>query len=162
MKRLFELLRASAPMDGDGVLPARFRLTRDEAAFAKLVRRHGPLVWGVCRRGLPNAVDAEDAFQAVFLVLIGRADSLNDDVPLGAWLCRTAVWAVQNLRRRQARRRTAELAADSISVEPAAHFELYELLAALPSARSRSPSSQRNIAESPKGSDHLPMFCRRP
>ncbi|MBX9579392.1 MAG: hypothetical protein K2X87_03710 [Gemmataceae bacterium] len=60
MNRLLVLARL-APADPDGQLLARFLADRDEAAFAELVCRHGPVVWGVCRRRRPDPRDAEDA-----------------------------------------------------------------------------------------------------
>ena len=86
MRRLFAGLRPPPELT-DCHLLDRFRLHRDEGAFAELVRRHGPLVWGVCRRTLAP-VDAEDAFQATFLLLLRRAAGLTPADSLAPWLYR--------------------------------------------------------------------------
>src|SRR5947208_2921302 len=57
-----------------------------EAAFAALVDRHGPMVWATCRRILVETHDAEDAFQATYLILARRAGAVQVDDSLGSWL----------------------------------------------------------------------------
>ena len=69
----------------DGQLLGRFAARREEAAFEALVRRHGPMVWGVCRRILRNPHDAEDAFQATFLVLARKAASIAQREMVANW-----------------------------------------------------------------------------
>jgi len=75
----------------DAELLRRFVERRDAAAFEELVERYAPLIWGVCRRILPNETDCEDAFQAAFLCLVHRAGSIAPSRPLGAWLHTIAV-----------------------------------------------------------------------
>jgi DNA-directed RNA polymerase specialized sigma24 family protein len=70
----------------DEVLLEAFLSRRDEAAFRALMRRHGPMVLGVCRRILGNVHDAEDAFQATFLVLVRKAGSIRPRALVGNWL----------------------------------------------------------------------------
>ena len=70
----------------DGQLLERFVKEREEAAFEALVRSHGPMVIAVCRRLLHNAHDAEDAFQATFLVLARKARSISKRESVGSWL----------------------------------------------------------------------------
>src|SRR5262245_58356225 len=93
----------------DGQLLQNFVGRRDEAAFATLLQRHGPMVLGVCRRVLRHPQDVDDAFQATFLVLIRKADSITKEESVGSWLYgvayRIAVRARNNLQKRQGRLR---------------------------------------------------------
>jgi hypothetical protein len=70
----------------DGQLLEGYLSRRDEAALAALVRRHGPMVWDTCRRVLPHYHDAEDAFQATFLVLVRKAASIVPRQMVANWL----------------------------------------------------------------------------
>ena len=72
------VVRVAEGRTPDAELLATFARDRDEAAFEELVRRHGALVWGVCRQLLPHHADAEDAFQAVFLALVRGAGSYHE------------------------------------------------------------------------------------
>jgi RNA polymerase sigma factor (sigma-70 family) len=93
----------------DGQLLGRYVTARDAAAFETLVRRHGPMVLGVCRRLLPNLHDAEDAFQATFLVLVRKATTITPRDAVGNWLYGVAYRAAQKVRVAAARRRSKEV-----------------------------------------------------
>jgi RNA polymerase sigma factor (sigma-70 family) len=96
---------AAPPADGlsDRELLKRFIKSRDDAAFAMLVNRHGPTVLGVCRRVLNNNHDAEEAFQATFLVLSRRAASIRKTASIGCWLYGVAFRVASRLKSRLAR-----------------------------------------------------------
>ncbi|HEV3448367.1 MAG TPA: sigma-70 family RNA polymerase sigma factor, partial [Gemmataceae bacterium] len=92
----------------DGQLLERYVKERDERAFAMLVERYGALVLGVCERVLGDRHYAEDAFQATFLVLVRRADSLDGERALGNWLYAVAYRTAVKARAIAARRRVRE------------------------------------------------------
>jgi RNA polymerase sigma factor (sigma-70 family) len=92
----------------DGRLLEDYRSGRDESALAALVRRHAPMVWGVCRRVLGNHHDAEDAFQATFLVFVRKATSITSRELLANWLYGVAHQTALKARATTARRRGRE------------------------------------------------------
>src|SRR5262249_44050161 len=98
----------------DAELLERFIAHRDEGAFELLLGRHGPMVLGVCRRVLGNAADAEDAFQATFMVLVRKATSIVPRTRVGSWLHgvahKTALMAQAMSRARRAKEREAAAA----------------------------------------------------
>lgn len=96
----------------------RFVLQHDEAAFEALVARHGPMVMGVCRQWLRDPSDAEDAFQATFLVLVRKAGSLRDCALLGNWLYGVAYRVSLRARAESAKRRSRETASADDRVDP--------------------------------------------
>src|SRR5262245_37040152 len=116
------LMPSAAPPrddDADAELLTRFVHKRDEAAFAELLRRHGPLVWGVCRRSLANQADTEDAFQATFLVLFQRAHRIAKRASLSCWLHGVAWRVARRVRARTVRRREVTMIAEATAPPPA-------------------------------------------
>jgi RNA polymerase sigma factor (sigma-70 family) len=118
----------------DGQLLRRFAAARDEGAFSALVFRHGPMVLGVCRRVLGTLPDGDDAFQATFLVLLRRANSLQDADSLGPWLYGVAWRVASRARAGRARRRLEEGKAAATRTEraetdfPADRRELHAII----------------------------------
>src|SRR5579885_1630779 len=90
-------------MLSDGQLLDRFLDRRDALAFEAIVERYGPLVWGVCRRVLRDHHDAEDAFQATFLVLARKAASVLPREKLGNWLYGVAFQTAMKARTTRAK-----------------------------------------------------------
>src|SRR5438034_4893845 len=109
---LQQLRRAALLRDGGGMTEGQllecFVTRRDEAAFEALVRLHGPMVLGVCRRVLGNSHDAEDAFQATFLVLVCKAAAIGRRELLGNWLYGVAYRTALDARAAASRRRQRE------------------------------------------------------
>jgi len=111
LRRIVTARESAARSDGE--LLAAFVAARDADAFAELVRRHGPMVLGVCRRVVGDRAAADDAFQAAFLVLARRAAAVRPREQVGNWLYgvayRTALKARTVLARRRSRERQVDV-----------------------------------------------------
>ncbi len=131
----------------DEQLLERFLAHRDETAeeaFAELVQRHGPMVLGVCRRVLGDAHEAEDAFQATFLVLARKATSVVRREKVANWLYGVAVRTAKEARVRAARRRSREERVSTpVHVEPPDEGFPEELRAILDEELARLPARYR-------------------
>jgi RNA polymerase sigma factor (sigma-70 family) len=138
---LFGLRRLTSEDDSltDRELLARFAAGRDEGSFAALVRRHGPMVFATCRRALPCEQDAEDVFQAVFLVLARKAGGHWRD-GVGAWLHEVARRLTAEFCSRDAARRRRERAA----ARPEREETKDHSLAALDEELARLPADERD------------------
>jgi RNA polymerase sigma factor (sigma-70 family) len=127
----------------DADLLTTFLEQRDETAFAALVQRYGSMVWGVCRR-LLNHHDAEDAFQAVFLILFRKAESIKPRRMVSNWLYGVAYQAALHARRTATRRNTRER--QVAMPEPAAPVDaLHDLRVVLDAELSRLPDRYRAV-----------------
>jgi RNA polymerase sigma factor (sigma-70 family) len=131
-------------VDDHAELLARFAADRDEDAFAELVRRHGPLVWGVARQVLGHDQDAEDAFQATFLLLARNAETIRTAAAVAGWLHGTAWRVATKARTRSANRQRREQSTPSRpKSDPAAEAALRELQALLHAEIAVLPAKNR-------------------
>jgi RNA polymerase sigma factor (sigma-70 family) len=145
LERLRTLAGASgADADADGPLLERFTVRRDEAAFEALLRRHGPLVLGVCRRVLQNSHDADDAFQATFLVLARKAAALDKSGSVANWLYTVAYHIALRARADATRRRAQERELPAMpTTEPSADALWRDLRPVLDEELNRLPEKHR-------------------
>jgi RNA polymerase sigma factor (sigma-70 family) len=145
--RLCRPRHPAAVPPGDRLLLSRFTRARDEEAFAELVRRHGPLVLGVCRRILGHRDDAEDAFQATFLLLARKAPAVAWRQSAAPWLYAVAYRLACKARSTRHRRNRAEpLAADppGPAADPLAPLAWQEVRLALDEELGRLPAHLRS------------------
>jgi RNA polymerase sigma factor (sigma-70 family) len=137
---------AAADELSDGELLRRFASGRDESAFGELLRRHGPMVLRVCRRLIDDRHDAEDAFQATFLVLARKAAGVAWYRSPASWLYAVAHRLAQEARRRACRRRTHEARVSrnpGEAPDPLSEISGRELLAVIDEELARLPERFR-------------------
>jgi RNA polymerase sigma factor (sigma-70 family) len=148
LKPLIDRLMHAVSRDGgqlsDAQLLERFVQAKDEAAFESLLWRHGPMVLGLCQRMLRHRHDAEDVFQAVFLVLVRKAHSISRRDHLASWLYRVAYRLAVKARARMANRADAGSAVELLPApeEPDALLAA-DCRAALDDALGRLPEKYR-------------------
>ncbi len=130
---------------GDAALVGRFVVERSEAAFEALVARHGPMVLGVCRRVLGSVHDAEDAFQATFLVLARNAGRLRDPDRVGPWLYGVARRVAGKARVRAGRYRHRHQALEQANAHEQPSHEWSDVLPILDAEIGRLPAKHREV-----------------
>jgi RNA polymerase sigma factor (sigma-70 family) len=145
---LRQLLGLGAGRDPAGASDAElihgFVTRADEGAFEILLQRHGPMVLHVCRRALPNLQDAEDAFQATFLVLARKAGSLRRPEAVGNWLYGVAYRVARSARAAAGRRSAHEgRTAPARAADPVAEITLREAQQVLDAELNRLPEKYR-------------------
>jgi RNA polymerase sigma factor (sigma-70 family) len=146
---VLRFIRSLAVADGtarlsDRELLQRFAARRDEPAFAALVRRHGPMVLRVCLQSLHQDQDAEDAFQATFLILSRKAATVQKQESLGSWLYGVAHHVATNLKRNLSRRRSHESRSSStLQADPLASMSVREGQKILHQELARLPEKYR-------------------
>jgi RNA polymerase sigma factor (sigma-70 family) len=151
LRRVIQVLHGAAvPHEGaglsDGQLLENYVTSREEAAFAALVQRHGPMVWGVCRRALGSYHDAEDAFQATFLVLVRKAASVVPRDMVANWLYGVAHQTALKARTTSAKRQAREKQMPVMPEQALEQQSLWDdLQALLDQELSRMPDKYRAV-----------------
>src|SRR5262245_34744903 len=147
LNAILQQLRAAGQRDGagstDGELLTRFLNQRDDDALAALVERHAPMVWGVCRRVLRNPYDAEDAFQATFLVLVRKAGTVVPREMVANWLYGVAHQTAVRLKATAVKRGVREMQLKELPEPAVAEARVSELLPLLDQELSRLPEQFR-------------------
>jgi len=149
LRHIRQLIGATpADASSDAHLLERFVRDRDDSAFAAIVERYGPLVLGLCRRIVGDAHDADDAFQAAFLVLARKAGSIQKTASVGSWLYGVAYRTSLRARAVGARRRALETRDNNLeylmaSAPPAPSTEAAELRPLLDAELARMPEKYR-------------------
>jgi RNA polymerase sigma factor (sigma-70 family) len=143
VKRIQEHDRLHSEPDGE--LLRRFAASRDESAFDELLRRYGPLVWGVCARLLGRTPEAEDAFQAVFLILVRKAGQIQRQAQIAGWLHGTAQKVVRRARKQRLRRDSRERPTEAFDEPGPAPAAPRDWLPLLDGAIQRLPKKYREV-----------------
>jgi RNA polymerase sigma factor (sigma-70 family) len=145
LRHLGELRDSNAVAEAsDAELLGRFTDRHEEGAFAGLLRRHGPMVWAVARRSMPAVQDAEDVFQAVFLLLARKAAAIRKRGSVGSWLHGVTLHLALKARTRGARRQAHEKrAADMRDTRPRSEAVRQEVQEALDRALQDLPERYR-------------------
>ncbi len=139
-------MAGAAGVATDRELLGRFVEHQDEAAFDGLIQRHGPMVWGVCRRILHREQDAEDAFQATFLVLARQAASQQWQDSIRCWLFGVARRAALKARSRSAKEAPRNQTAEAVDpVDPLSNLTARELFSSLDEEMERLPEQYRVV-----------------
>jgi RNA polymerase sigma factor (sigma-70 family) len=127
----------------DAALLDGFLTNRDEAAFAALLHRHGPMVWGLCQRLLHHRQNAEDVFQATFLTLLRKASSIRKQESLACWLHGVAYRLARRVQADQARRLLTNAEGAASAANPAEQASGHEVQAAFDEELARLPEKYR-------------------
>jgi RNA polymerase sigma factor (sigma-70 family) len=141
LAKVIESLPRGNASDGD--LLDRYVRERNDLAFTGIVHRHGPMVWAVCRRLLRDEQDCEDAFQAVFLLLVRKAGSVRRAERLASWLHRVAYRTA--IEARKVRRNRLEKEARAAARTESDREYAAELREVLDSELARLPEKHRAV-----------------